>query len=88
MVADLSYLGEEPALTDIAIGDDGSIYVATEGPDPILVVNTDGSIYPFYKDMLVPTAVEIEWGTGNYMYQRLGGDNYGLERIDMGGPGT
>ena len=27
-------------------------------------------------------------GTGNYMYQRLGGDNYGLERIDMGGPGT
>lgn len=88
LVADLSYLGEEPALTDIAIGDDGSIYVATEGPDPILVVNTDGSIYPFYKDILVPTAVEIEWGTGNYMYQRLGGDNYGLERIDMGGPGT
>jgi len=88
LVYDLSSLGTEAELSDMIISADGTVYVATEGEHPLLVVKSDGTIYPFYKNMLVPTAVEIEWGSGNYMYQRLGGDNNGLERIDMGGPGA
>ena len=88
LVCDLSSLGEEPALSDMIISADGTIYVATEGEHPLYVVKSEDTFYPFYKNMLVQTAVEVEWGAGNYMYQRLGGDNYGLERLDMGGPGA
>ncbi|MBN2412382.1 IPT/TIG domain-containing protein [candidate division KSB1 bacterium] len=67
---------------------DGIMYIGTDHASPILILNPDGSQDILYKDILSTSAEFLVWGTGNYLYQIMGGEAWDLKRIDMGAVGA
>lgn len=56
----------------------GTMYLATDSPDPILIVNlTTKNVEIFYKGILSSYCKHFCWGTGNYFYMISGDTNLG-----------
>ena len=68
--------------------DDGTMYIGTDNTNPIMILNTDGSQDILYKNILPSSAERLVWGTKNYLYMLLGGDEWNIVRIDMGAAGA
>jgi hypothetical protein len=67
----------------------GTMYLATDSPDPILIVNpTTKSVEIFYKRILSPYCKHFCWGTGTHFYMISGDTNLNEEwtvfRVDAG----
>jgi hypothetical protein len=76
------------AVKDITFSADGTMIVATDNADPFFMLGTGGAQDVLYKSILPTYPVQIEWGTGNAFYMILGGSEWNLVRVDMGGPGA
>jgi sugar lactone lactonase YvrE len=60
------------ALNDFTFAANGDLYVATDGPNPILVVHPDGSTAPLYPGYLDSPVVNFMWGaTNGYLYVNI-----------------
>jgi hypothetical protein len=56
----------------------GTIYLATDAPDPILIVNpATKNVEIFYKGILSSYCKHFCWGNGNYFYMISGDTNLG-----------
>jgi len=78
---------------DFAIASDGRIFIATDGPNSMLVFNpADGSLDLFYKDIIRPYSRFMRWGNANYVYLINGSTNtdpalaetWAVYKVDMG----
>ncbi len=58
------------ALNGIIVSENGDVYVGTDHVNPILIIHSNGDMEPLYTDILSPTANEIIWGSGTYLYIR------------------
>jgi IPT/TIG domain len=47
---------------------DGSLFVGTDAPEPILLVNPDKTAKPYYTGLFSPTFHQLVWGGGSTMY--------------------
>lgn len=72
---------------DFTFSQAGDMLIATAKTNPVLRFK-DGVLSPFYKDILPTTAEELVWGSGNYLYQRVGGEKPGIQRINTGMAGA
>ncbi len=72
---------------NIAFTNDGKMIIATDSPDPLLILENSKIDY-FYKNILPPYCKQFHWGTGNYLYLIIGDTGAGQEwtvyRVDMG----
>jgi hypothetical protein len=80
-------------ITAITFSADGTMYIATDSPDPILVANpVAGSVDYFYKSILPPYCKNFYWGRGTYLYMLSGNSNPAQEwtvyRVDFGAAGA
>ena len=83
------YLDTEATPLTFTFGADGTLYVGSDHPSPILMVSPDGTQSPLYKDILPSSAADLVWGNMNYMYMALTSDTENtLIRIDMGVDGA
>jgi len=76
------------AIKDITFSADGTMIVATDNADPFFMLGDGGAQDVLYKSILPSYPVQIEWGNGNAFYMILGGSEWNLVRVDMGGPGA
>jgi hypothetical protein len=80
----------QSAFKDMVFSQDGTLYVATNYEQPILMINPDQSQDILYKYIIPsnPGPVMLAWGSGNYLYSIIGSQtpqpNWKLYRIDMG----
>ncbi|MBN1896068.1 IPT/TIG domain-containing protein [bacterium] len=90
LVLDWSTTGSYAAsvVKDITFSADGTLIVATDHSDPFFMLGTGGAQDVLYKSILPSYPVQIEWGNGNAFYMILGGSEWNLVRVDMGGPGA
>ncbi len=77
----------------ITFSADGTMYIGTDSPDPILNVDpTTKEVDIFYKGILASYCKMFYWGSGNYLYMMRGDTNLNEEwtiyRIDMGTAGA
>jgi len=76
-------------IRDFALSSDGMLYLASDSPDPLLIVNlaTQEPDY-FYKNIIPPYAMRFAWGNGNSMYLMSGSNSPAQEwtvyKVDMG----
>lgn len=68
-------LGPDAFINNMEIASDGDIYLATNQPDPVIIVHPDGSWEPLYPGLWLPDGAiamvgieDLVWGNGNYMY--------------------
>ena len=55
--------------SDIAIAEDGMLYVATNRAESILEISADGStIGALYPGVLYPSVTSLDWDTGEFLY--------------------
>jgi hypothetical protein len=99
-------LGSRELVLDLASGEfasrtvraltfsaDGTIYIATDSPNPLLIVDpiTRGVDY-LYKGILPSNCKQFYWGTGTSLYMIRGDTSLGEEwtvfRVDAGKPGA
>ncbi|HEX9935350.1 MAG TPA: IPT/TIG domain-containing protein [bacterium] len=71
----------------------GTLYLATDSVDPILVVDlATMQVDYFYKGIVPPYCKDFCWGSGNYIYMISGdaiaGQEWTVYRIDMGSTGA
>lgn len=66
----------------------GDLLIATDHPSPVFMITKDGNHDILYKNILTSTVAQFVWGTGNYIYQIVGGDDWYLMKIDMGAEGA
>lgn len=80
----------QSSFRDMVFSQEGIMYIATDNPQPIMIVNPDQSQDVLYKYILPssPSPVMLAWGSGNYLYAIFGSQtpqpNWNLYRIDMG----
>jgi len=67
---------------------DGIMYIGTDYVHPIMMVYPDGRQNILYKGILPSYAEKLVWGSKNYLYMMLGGDEWNVIQIDMGAPGA
>ncbi len=77
----------------ITFSSNGIMYIATDSPDPILVVDpATKKVDFFYKGILPSYCKQFYWGSGNYLYMICGDTNLGEEwtvyRVDTGTTGA
>lgn len=61
--------GDNFVVNDMTFAEDGTLYLATDLPSPIVYVNPDKSHGYLYKGILLESpALSLAWGNGNYMY--------------------
>ncbi len=75
---------------DITFSQDGDLYIASDYTDPVLIVHTDGSSEPLYKDILLSPISNIIWGNSHYLYVKRNAnyDAVQVVRIEMNKPGA
>jgi hypothetical protein len=95
LVLDMSTTGEfsSRSITAIAFASNGTMYIATDSTNPILIVDpVTGELDFFYKNILLPYCKHLAWGNGTYLYMISGDTNLGQEwtvyRVDMGTVGA
>jgi hypothetical protein len=80
-------------ITAITFDVNGTMYVGTDSPDPILIANPmTGAVDYFYKNILPPYCKNFSWGRGTYLYMISGNLNPAQEwtvyRVDFGTAGA
>ncbi len=76
-------------ITSITFAADGKLFIGSDDGDALTILHTDGTLEPFYKQVLSTPINKIVWGTGDYLYA-----NYGklgskrLWKINMGESGS
>jgi hypothetical protein len=61
--------GTEFTINDMTFAADGTLYLATDLPSPIVYINTDKSHGLLYEGILLKSpALSIAWGNGNYLF--------------------
>ena len=91
LILDWSTTGDyaefDPTTFAVAEDEDGTIiYVGTANTDPIFMFDPDdGSQDILYKGILPTYPDKLEWDGNQYLYMILGGDEWNVLRIDMGG---
>ncbi len=81
-------------ITGITFSSDGKMYVATNSPDPILIVDLNTkNVSTLYKDILPSLCKQFFWGNGTYLYMITGNTSnpaldWTLYRVDTGINGT
>jgi hypothetical protein len=90
LVLDWANTGEfaEAAPRNFTFDTKGVMYIGTEHTQPIMILTPDKTQDILYKDILPSYSEQLVWGTGNYLYMLLGGDEWNVVRIDMGQPGA
>jgi hypothetical protein len=96
MVVDLTAAGfGSRTLRALTFSANGTMYIGTDAPDPILVApqsGATGEVDTFYKSILPSYCKQFYWGTGNYLYMIRGdtalGEEWTVYRIDLGTPGA
>jgi hypothetical protein len=80
---DWANAGEFSAHTpgSITFAEDGDLYVGTSNTDPILVIHPDGSTEPLYPGILKPTAGQLVWGNGDYLFVNRTSKDPNLRRV-------
>ena len=63
-----SYYASGRQIFAITFSSDGYMYLATDGPDPILLVAPDRSATPMFTGLMTPTYHSLAWGQGSYLY--------------------
>lgn len=77
-------------LTGITFSSDGKMYVATNSPDPILMVDLNTkNVSTLYKDILPSLCKQFFWGNGTYLYMITGNTSnpavdWTVYRVDTG----
>lgn len=91
LVLDLNDLGEYSARTikAFAVTKDGTIFLATDTVDPILIVNPESkAVDMFYKNIIPSNCKHMYWGSQSFLYIITGdkdlGEEWTVYRIDMG----
>ncbi len=80
-------------INSINFSENGTLYIGTDAPDPLLVVDpsTSNSDY-FYKSILPSYSKHFYWGTGTFIYMICGnptlGEEWTVYRINMGANGA
>jgi hypothetical protein len=80
-------------ITAITFDVNGTMYVGTDSPDPILIANPmTGTVDYFYKSILPPYCKNFSWGRGTYLYMLSGNASPAQEwtvyRVDFGTAGA
>jgi len=80
-------------ITAITFSADGTMYIGTDSPDPILVFNpTAGSVDYFYTGILPPYCKNFYWGKETYLHMLSGNSNpaqeWAIYRVDIGTTGA
>jgi hypothetical protein len=80
-------------ITAITFDVNGTMYIATDSPDPILIANpVTGGVDYFYKSILPAYCKSFYWGRGTYLYVLSGNANPAQEwtvyRVDFGTAGA
>jgi hypothetical protein len=52
----------------ITFSNDGQLFIGTDGSNPIIYVNTDGSYGYWYESLIDPQIINLGWGTGTELY--------------------
>lgn len=52
----------------ITFANDGQLYIGTDGIDPIIYVNADGSYGNWYENLIDPKIINFGWGTDVTLY--------------------
>jgi hypothetical protein len=90
LIFDLNTAGNSSAVSGIAFGADGQMYITTyAAADPMIVVEPGSNSWDiFYKSILPQYCQGIFWGTGNYLYMINGNTTANVAwlayRVDMG----
>jgi hypothetical protein len=92
LVIDWNTTGEYASrlITGITFSSDGKMYVATNSPYPILIVDLNtNNVSTLYKDILPSYCKQFFWGNGNYLYIITGNTanpavDWTLYRVDTG----
>ncbi len=56
----------------LAVAASGEVIVGTDAPDPLYVVQADGSADVLYPGILAPAAVSFAWGSGTTLFMTRG----------------
>jgi hypothetical protein len=92
MVIDWGTMGQYSSrvITGISFSSDGKMYVATNSPDPILIVDLNTkNVSILYKNILPSLCKQLFWGNGTYLYMITGNTanpaaDWTLHRVDTG----
>jgi hypothetical protein len=78
------------AILSFAVAQGGNLYVATDNIKPLLTVSPDGTVQPFYSEIIIPNSGQLVWGNGNFAYVNMTEDNptNDIFRIDMAEQGA
>lgn len=76
-------------LKDLTFSEDGQMYIACTDSIPLLTLNMDGTVSPYYLGLIDPPIDKLIWGSGNYLYaivnRRVAKSDGGLLlKINMG----
>lgn len=56
-------------VTAMEIASDGTLFLGTNGPDPMIIVEPDGSWERLYPGLMNDEVYKLVWGTDTYLYQ-------------------
>ncbi len=76
---DKSFVGY--TVLSLAFDIDGIMYIGTDAPEGIIVVNLDGTFQPLYPGVMEGEAYAMTWGNGDYMYVTRKSENESKRRI-------
>lgn len=81
---------EAATLNCLTFAQNGDMYIGANLPDPVLILRTNGILEPLYPGILTPSAANLVWGEGNYLYANVKDDAgaTSLIRIDVGQRGA
>jgi len=77
-------VGANFSVTALAIAADGTMYVGSDAPNPIIEVMPDGTSAPLYPGVLHPPVASFAWGEGSSLYVA----NASIPPLVAGGPTT
>jgi len=63
---DKSFVGY--SVLSLAFDVDGIMYIGSDAPEGIIVVNIDGTFHPLYEGVMEGEAYAMTWGNSNYLY--------------------
>lgn len=80
----------ESTLNSMTFDADGTMYIANSSEQPLLMYSpADGTIEPFYKDILPSSATKIVWGNENDLFMVLAAESeQSVLVVEMGAPGA
>ena len=66
--AALAAAATEPTPAGLAVAADGTLFVGTDAPDPILEVTPSGAASALYPGVLAPPIAGFAWGSGTTLF--------------------